>query len=321
MTAIIDSKAMAYLELHANKPVVNLFETVANCLGKVENLYGPVGKIFFAYDIGKSRYRLDLWENYKGKRTYATIPSDFKEHYEKIVPRIATALGIANFMPFEVEADDIAGILCGKIKEPVVLLTVDFDWESLVLRHDHVHFFDVKKYTLLDKPSVIKKTKCYTEDQFSIKKCVVGDSGDNIIGVPAIGPVKYQRWADEIFQHPRALELEFLKEEFLKLCHKPEGTHKAHRDYMYAGVHSCEELLDYNLKLGTIMRDLSLLDVEQKVAIKQAYLTSNSLTQDIDRALSLSQEFNGGAIGPFGDPYSLSPVALDYYKEVYERSK
>lgn len=319
MIAIVDSKAMAYLEMHANKPVVNLFDTVTTCLKRVEDLYGPVGSVCFAYDIGKSKYRLDLWEHYKGTRSYTTVPDTFKYNYETIVPKIAKALGITSYMPKEVEADDIAGILCNKYKEPVVLLTVDHDWFSLVLRHDHVQFFDVKKFQLLDKPQVVEKTGCESEDQFIIKKCILGDSGDHIIGIPTIGPVKYAKWADRVFKDPRGLDPEFLKEQFLDLCSSISTEHKTHKKYMYAGVQSCEDLLDYNTKLGTIMKDLSLLTIEQKVDIKRAYLTAEvDQCFDPELALELSREFSDSYTNPFGGVYELDPGTIDYFRRLYD---
>lgn len=321
MLAIVDSKAMAYLELHANKPVVNLFETVTNCLKHVESLYGPISTVAFAYDIGKSKYRLDLWEHYKGNRTYSTVPTTFKYNYEEIVPRIATSLGITSYKPKEVEADDIAGILCGKITEPIVLLTVDYDWLGLVLRHEHVQFFDVKKYQLLDKHQVIEKTGCETEDQFIIKKCILGDSGDHIMGLPTIGQVKYDKWSQIVFKDHKGTDLEFLKEKFIELCSGISSEHKTHKKYMYAGVHTCEDLLDYNIKLGTIMKDLSLLTVEQKVDIKRAYLTQSSVTFNPELALELSRDFSDGFTNPFGGGYELDHSAITYFEKIYNRRK
>jgi len=157
MLAIIDSKAMAYLELHAHKPVVNLFDTVVNCLIDIERVSVPITEVAFAYDIGKSSYRLSIWPQYKGTRSYTTVPENFKSTYEKVVPLIANTLGITNYIPTELEADDIAAILCNKINNPIVLLTVDQDWHSIVLRHEHVIMYDIKKRVLLDNKAIIEK--------------------------------------------------------------------------------------------------------------------------------------------------------------------
>lgn len=326
MIAIVDSKAMAYLEMHAGKPVVNLFDTITTCMLKVDSLhpYDPITKVVFAYDLGKSRYRLGLWERYKGNRVYTTLTSSFKDHYENIVPRVADALAIHSFKPYEVEADDIAGMLCGKLKdERIVLMTVDHDWFGLVLRHNHVAFFDVKKYEFLDRDAVRLKTNCDNENQFIIKKCIIGDSGDNIIGIPSVGPVTFKKWSEDVFRHPDSHDMRFLKVKFLELCDSIKSENKTHRDYSYAGVSSCEELVDFNIRLGTIMENLTLLDIDQKTCMIESHksMVTDNTHLNIDMAIQLSSEYSDGYKLPFGDPYTISPVTVDYFKEIYARRR
>jgi len=89
--------------------------------------------------------------------------------------------------------------------------------------------------------------------------------------------------------------------------------------YASVGIHTPEDLYDFNMKLGRIMTDLSLLSVDQKTAIKQAYLTRHTLQFNPNEAQRIVSEHSEGFLGPFGDPYQLSPVTIDYFKELYER--
>lgn len=317
--AIVDSKILAYNQIYANKPAVYLLEDLAVIL----DMIGDVTDVLIAYDNGKSDYRLSMWPGYKGTRTYAKTSVDNGMYLDKL-PAIATALGLHNFMPYGVEADDIAGILTHQLVNQgmsVVLVTADHDWFQLVLEYQGVHVFDTKSFSLLDTYDVFLKTKCRTTEQFLIKKCVLGDSGDNIIGVPKIGPVKFAKWAAQAFDKPGVN----LQEAFIELCQEAAGTDLCtHRNYIMEGVHSCQELLDFNMRLGRIMHNTEYLSPGQASDIKAGFMhwKANRLAEPrwaVAEALYL--DCTPGYVNAFGDPLSLSVDALETYIGLYTRRK
>lgn len=315
MIAIVDSKLLYYEEHHKKKPGVNLFDTLANYLNHIENSLGCTFKeVIMVYDIGKSSYRLDIWPNYKAKRAYSHLPNTFKSTYETIIPKIATNLGLSNFPIEGVEADDLAGILSHKLQDEVVLVSGDQDWCQLVIElGNRVRYFYVKKYRLLNLDDVIELTGCSTVNQFLLKKSATDDIGDNLRGITGIGKVKFQRWADKNFCNPD----DTLKEAFLAFC-DGRGPHK---DYIDFGITSCEQLYEFNMRLGMIMTDLSKLTLKQQTDVKACWALRKTKEFNPELALELSRDFSDGFTNPFGGSYELDYSAIAYFEKVYSRRK
>ncbi len=314
---IVDSKILAYNQIYANKPAVHLLEDLAVILDHI----GEVTDVLVAYDNGKSDYRLSLWPGYKGTRTYSKTSVDNGIYLDKL-PAIAKSLGLHNFMPHGVEADDIAGILTHQLANqniPTVLISSDQDWWQIVLEHRGVQIFDVKSFSLMDTYDVYIRSGCRSIDQFLIKKCILGDSSDNILGVPKIGPVKFAKWAASAFDKPGVN----LQAAFLELCKETAGTNLCtHRNYVMEGVHSCEELLDFNMRLGRIMHNTQHLSPIQASNIKAGFMhwKANRLQEpDWDMANSLYMECTKDYTNAFGDPLGLSADALGTYMELHAR--
>lgn len=325
MTAIIDSKLLYYGEAHRHKPPIGLFDSLANMLKYIEDTTGvQFKKLIMVYDIGKSSYRQGIWPHYKAKRVYSHLPANFKTTYEMQVPVVAEALGMRNFPIHGLEADDLAGLLCTKIKDEITLITSDQDWWQLVIEHpERVQYFYVKNRELLGVDDVIERSGCTSVEQFLIKKAATDDTGDNIRGIVGIGPIKFKAWAEEMFKLPDSE----LRDEYLRLCtrcitlknKKYLGTPMStHTDYHEFGISTCQELYDFNMKLGRIMTDLSLLTVKQKVDVKVCYAMPLP-PLNIQLAQDTVAAYSDGHLSPFGDPYHLSPVSTAYYEEVYNR--
>jgi 5'-3' exonuclease len=103
------------------------------------------------------------------------------------------------------EADDLAASYCYNFPQPTRLASSDRDWWGLINNETHVLLpGDWKTVTE-------KEMFAYygvTPSQFCEYKALVGDSGDNIPGVPGIGPKR----ALAIIQHCWPLELEWEKQ-------------------------------------------------------------------------------------------------------------
>lgn len=157
--------------------------------------------VVIACDKGSSSYRKELYAEYKQNRKdkqEAQSEEDqikfelFFEEFTNTLKEIE-AQGKYPLLRFEkVEADDIAAYIVKNRKqwpdvENYVLVSSDKDWDLLiqpnVLRFSYVTRKEVSFDNWDDHYEFPQ------EDYISIK-CLQGDSGDNVPGVPGIGPKK-----------------------------------------------------------------------------------------------------------------------------------
>ena len=85
-----------------------------------------------------------------------------------------------------VEADDIAAYLSANLKASQIwLISSDRDWDLLI--KDNVSRFSYvnRKETTVDN---WRETHEFPIEDYITIKCLTGDSGDNIPGIPGIGP-------------------------------------------------------------------------------------------------------------------------------------
>lgn len=155
-------------------------------------------KIIIACDQGSSSYRKSIYPLYKQNR---------KDKYELQTPEEAAAFEVF-FTEFnrtiellkdnskylvlrfdKCEADDIAAYVTRKLKKTktVLLLSSDADWDLLIDRNVSRFSYVSRKEITLDNWS--EHYEYDIDDHISVK-CLTGDTGDNIPGVPGIGPKK-----------------------------------------------------------------------------------------------------------------------------------
>ena len=154
------------------------------------------GSIVIAADWGSSSFRKGILPEYKGNR---------KERYEKQTPQEAQAF--QEFMEemertlalmdkrwcvlrFKgVEADDIAAYIVQNREKyninDIWLMSTDRDWDLLI--NPNVSRFSCinRKETTFENWST---THNYSIEEYITIKCLTGDTGDNVPGIPQIGP-------------------------------------------------------------------------------------------------------------------------------------
>lgn len=155
-------------------------------------------KVILACDQGSSSYRKSIYPEYKQNRKdkFETQTDAekaafelFFEEFQKTLEYIKenTEYPVIKFQG--VEADDIAAyIVKQKSKLPidqVWLISSDRDWDLLVQP-------DISRFSYVTRKEVTVDNwndhyDFEPEDYISIK-CLTGDSGDNVAGVPGIGP-------------------------------------------------------------------------------------------------------------------------------------
>lgn len=154
-------------------------------LNKALELFEPT-HILIAFDTGDKTFRHDLFTDYKGTR---------KEVDEALVSQFALIrefLDAANIHRLELsgyEADDIIGTLAKKFSnDEVDVLTSDRDLLQVIDKHTDVLLMKkgLTNIVRMDEALLMSETQL-TPAQIIDFKALMGDSSDNIPGVPSIG--------------------------------------------------------------------------------------------------------------------------------------
>jgi DNA polymerase I len=141
-----------------------------------------------AFDAGKVTFRHAEYGEYKGGR--AKMPPELAEQFP-LLKELLRAMGIRQFELEGYEADDIIGTLTKRADEQgVETLVVSGDKDMLQLASGHVTIALTRKgisETEKYDPEAIKEKYNITPAQIIDLKGLMGDSSDNIPGVPGVG--------------------------------------------------------------------------------------------------------------------------------------
>lgn len=307
MIIIVDSKLIAYnVGYNPDRSMIDVFEIVQNIAEDLAfKRKDKVTKIIFGFDFEKSDYRLGLWPQYKAGRVYTKMPSDFQDNYRHKLPLLARALGVDVLGVSGVECDDLAGILISNYKgnEQIICLTGDRDWIQLSLEFDNVEVYDPKQLKYLE-------SHCTSAQEFLVEKIIKGDNSDNIHGLKFCGKACFETFLQNIKNSSN------IREEFLKLATR-NPRHGISDEYKKFGIDTFEKLYDFNLKLGTIMEDLSILTPTQQQEFKDAIKTfKEDHRANISHIQKIAAEISGNRVGIFGDPLVIPEHQLQFYRSL-----
>ncbi|MFV2090869.1 MAG: DNA polymerase, partial [Pseudomonadales bacterium] len=136
----------------------------------------------------------DLYSQYKANRP--PMPDDLRQQIEPI-HAIIQAMGLPLLVVPDVEADDVIGTLACEataMKRDTVVSTGDKDMAQLVT--DHVSLVNTMTETTMDRDGVVEKFGV-TPEQIVDYLALMGDTVDNIPGVPKVGPKTAAKWLTE----------------------------------------------------------------------------------------------------------------------------
>jgi len=156
-----------------------------NMLNKVLNLVKPK-YVVVAFDKAKHTFRHDLYPEYKGGRK--ETPEDLIPQF-KLIRDYLDAYNIIYYEFDDIEADDIIGTLSKKFKDTKVNI-LSSDKDLLQLIDETTNCIMMKKgITDIDviDTDKLKIDMNVRPDQIIDLKSLMGDSADNIKGVPGIG--------------------------------------------------------------------------------------------------------------------------------------
>lgn len=188
---IVDSLNLAFRYKHARRR--DFAEDYYRTVKSLAKSYGA-SRIVLACDWGKSRYRKEIYPEYKADREAKVAnqseeeKQEFAEFFEDFEKTIEYCKSSFTVLKYEgVEADDIAAYLSYYIFDNddsmVWLISSDKDWDLLI--NEHVHRFSYvtrKEYTLENWNDFYE----YSHDLALHVKILVGGK-DNVQGVPGVG--------------------------------------------------------------------------------------------------------------------------------------
>jgi DNA polymerase-1 len=197
---LVDGSSYLYRAFHAMPSLHNSkgFPTgavygVVNMLRKLLNDYNPE-HIAVVFDAKGKTFRDDWYDQYKANRS--AMPDDLILQIEPIHTAVR-AMGLPLLMIDNVEADDVIGTLAQAATDAgieTLISTGDKDMAQLV--NQHITLVNTMTDTLLTPITVTEKFGIPPERIIDYLT-LVGDSVDNIPGVPQVGPKTAVKWLQQ----------------------------------------------------------------------------------------------------------------------------
>ena len=197
---LVDGSSYLFRAFHAlpdlrttNKQPTGAVRGVISMIRRLMKDY-PNSHIAVIFDAKGKTFRHDLYAEYKANRP--PMPDDLRVQIEPI-HRIIEAMGIPLLVIDDVEADDVIGTLATQATEhqfETVISTGDKDMAQLV--SEHVILVNTMDGTKTDRQGVVDKFGVPAERIIDYL-ALVGDSSDNIPGVPKCGPKTAVKWLNQ----------------------------------------------------------------------------------------------------------------------------
>lgn len=163
---------------------------VTNMLKKLVETY-PEAYFGVIFDAPGKTFRNDMYPEYKANR--ASMPDELREQI-KPLHQLIKAMGLPLVMEPGVEADDVIGTLAKQAEEEdlnVVISTGDKDIAQLVT--NKTSLINTMNNQWLDEEGVKEKFGV-PPDMIIDYLALMGDTSDNIPGVPKVGPKTAAKW-------------------------------------------------------------------------------------------------------------------------------
>lgn len=197
---LVDGSSYLFRAFHAIRHLsnskgqpTNAIYGVTNMIRKLITEYQPE-LMAVIFDAKGKTFRNEMYDEYKAHRP--PMPDELRSQIEPI-HNIVRAMGIPMLVIEGVEADDVIGTLCRQASAQQIntlVSTGDKDMAQLV--DEHVTLINTMTDTLMTPDSV--------EEKFGVPPeliidylALMGDSADNIPGVPKCGPKTAVKWLKE----------------------------------------------------------------------------------------------------------------------------
>jgi DNA polymerase-1 len=194
---LIDGSSYLFRAYHALPQLVSskgqstgAIKGVISMIKKLMKDY-PDSHIAVVFDAKGKTFRNDLYKEYKANRP--PMPDELRSQIAPIHD-IVRLMGLPLLVVADVEADDVIGTLAEqatKQKMNVLISTGDKDMAQLVT--PHVTLINTMNNLMMNEAGVLEKFGV-RPDQIIDYLALVGDTSDNIPGVPKCGPKTAVKW-------------------------------------------------------------------------------------------------------------------------------
>ena len=301
---LVDGSSYLFRAFHALPPLTSskgqptgAIYGVINMLKKLVDQYQPE-HMAVVFDAKGKTFRNDLYNEYKAHRP--PMPDDLRSQIEPI-HQIVDALGYPRIVVPNVEADDVIGTLARQAAEQghdVLISTGDKDLAQLVT--DKISLINTMNNHLSTPESVLEKFGVPAE-QIIDYLALIGDSADNIPGVPKVGPKTAVKWLSQYASVDNII------------AHADEFKGKVGEN-----LRQSLEQLPLSYQLATIVCDVELEQTPQDLTLTEA---------NTDQLRELYSEYElktwlaelGGADGETGTTASASSIETDYQTVLTEK--
>ncbi|HDG1696200.1 TPA: DNA polymerase I [Kluyvera ascorbata] len=261
---LVDGSSYLYRAYHAFPPLTNrageptgAMYGVLNMLRSLILQYQPTHAAV-VFDAKGKTFRDELFEDYKSHRP--PMPDDLRAQIEPLHTMVK-AMGLPLLAVSGVEADDVIGTLAREAEKagrPVLISTGDKDMAQLVT--PGITLINTMTNTILGPDEVVTKYGVPPELIIDFL-ALMGDSSDNIPGVPGVG----EKTAQALLQGLGGLDTLYGEPE------KIAGLTFRGAKTMAAKLEQNKELAYLSYKLATIKTDVELeLGCEQLIVAEPA---------------------------------------------------
>ena len=278
---IIDGSSYLYRAYHAMPPLTSPAGHPTGAIKGVTNMLTTLKKdsegspIIVVFDAKGKTFRSDVYSDYKANRP--PMPDDLREQLAPL-KEICQAIGFPLIEIGGVEADDVIATLVRIAKEKgfkSVISSLDKDLMQLV--EDPIStMMNTMTHQIFDEQKVFDKFGV-KPNQIRDMLALVGDTSDNIPGVPKVGIKTAAKWLNEFGDIGKIIE----------------------------NADSKKGKVGENLRssLGDLDRNIELVSLKNDVDIGVPFNNLLEQKADNDRLLQLFEEFG------FKAPVVTSPIA------------
>jgi len=178
--------------------------------------------IVVAFDMDRKTFRNEAYSEYKANR--GETPDELVGQFQ-LLREVLTAMNVSYVEMQGFEADDLIGTLSKQAEDAgmeTIILTGDGDALQLVSEHTKVYMSKkgITDMYVYDPKAVVEKWEVPPEQMIEIK-ALMGDSSDNIPGVPGVGSktaiklVKEYNSLENLYEHIDEISGKKLKENLL----------------------------------------------------------------------------------------------------------
>lgn len=238
-------------------------------INKVTNLFqaATTEKIFriFSWDGGKSKRRIEIFQDYKYKKDYTEDDKKYFEIFNEqksiLERRILPDLGILSVCIQNKEGDDIIYTLCSILKDKrKSVISEDKDMLQLIAHFNDITIYQPIKDRIINS-SNFQEIIGVPAKGYLYYKAAIGDSSDNIKGVKGVGPKTMVEVLNKV-------DCENLPESLFKYSQSEE--------YKRGGVRQARLFSQWDI----LIRNMELMDLSREVF-------SNNLIKNLTDNLNL----------------------------------